>query len=162
MNPRKWLKEHSLKVLAIRDTPEAIAGGVTIGLLIGFSPLFGFKTLLAIFVAWVTRCNILAAVLATTVHDIVIPFMVVIYFWQYDIGYWILSHPHVWPHPMHRPRMEGMSWHRLFRNFEEFGARALLGWAVCALPVAPLIYLPIRRLIWRHQVKKQQESAPGA
>src|SRR5436309_2075255 len=32
MNPRRWLHEHSLKLLAIRDTPEAIAGGVAIGL----------------------------------------------------------------------------------------------------------------------------------
>ncbi|PWU08869.1 MAG: hypothetical protein C5B50_28755 [Verrucomicrobia bacterium] len=163
MNPRKWLKEHSLKVLAIRDTPEAIAGGVTIGLLIGFSPLFGLKTLLAIFVAWVTRCNILAAVLATTVHDIVIPFMFAIYIWQYDIGFWLLSQPHRWPPPMlHKHLMEGFSWHKLVKDFTGFGIRALLGWAVCALPIAPMIYFPIRKLVWRHQVKKQQETAPGA
>ena len=28
MNLHRWLREHSLKLLAIRDTPEAIAGGV--------------------------------------------------------------------------------------------------------------------------------------
>ena len=30
MNPKRWLHEHSLKLLAIRDTPGAIAGGVAI------------------------------------------------------------------------------------------------------------------------------------
>ena len=30
MNVKRWLREHSLKLLAIRDTPEAIAGGVAI------------------------------------------------------------------------------------------------------------------------------------
>ena len=63
MNPRRWLHEHSLKLLAIRDTPEAIAGGVAIGIFFGFSALFGLKTVLTIFFAWLTRSNILAAVL---------------------------------------------------------------------------------------------------
>ena len=38
MNPRRWLHNHSLKLLAIRDTPEAIAGGVAIGIFFGFFP----------------------------------------------------------------------------------------------------------------------------
>jgi len=57
MNVRKWLKEHSLKLLAIRDTPNAIAGGVAIGIFFGFTPLVGLKTLLSIFFAWPScRC----------------------------------------------------------------------------------------------------------
>ena len=48
MNPKRWLHEHSLKLLAIRDTPEAIAGGVAIGIFFGFTPLFGLKTALTI------------------------------------------------------------------------------------------------------------------
>src|SRR2546423_7488613 len=79
MNPRRWLHEHSLKLLAIRDTPEAIAGGVAIGIFFGFTPLFGLKTLSAIFFAWLTRSNILAAVLAATLHDIILPFIPMIY-----------------------------------------------------------------------------------
>ena len=47
MNLRKWFKEHSLKLLAIRDTPNAIAGGVAIGIFFGFTPLVGLKTLLS-------------------------------------------------------------------------------------------------------------------
>jgi uncharacterized protein (DUF2062 family) len=46
MDPRRWFHEHSLKLLAIRDTPEAIAGGVAIGIFFGFTPLFGLKTAL--------------------------------------------------------------------------------------------------------------------
>jgi len=59
MNVKRWLHEHSLKLLAIRDTPEAIAGGVAIGLFFGFTPLFGLKTVCAIFFAWLTRSNII-------------------------------------------------------------------------------------------------------
>ena len=70
MDPRRWFHEHSLKLLAIRDTPEAIAGGVAIGIFIGFTPLFGLKTVLTIFFAWLTGSNIIAAVIASAAHDV--------------------------------------------------------------------------------------------
>src|SRR3989442_6057824 len=97
MNLRKWFKEHSLKLLAIRDTPNAIAGGVAIGIFFGFTPLVGLKTLLSIFFAWLTRCNIVAAAIAVTLHDVALPFMPLLFRWEYDIGYWLLSDPHQWP-----------------------------------------------------------------
>src|SRR6266571_3882240 len=110
MNPRRWLHEHSLKLLAIRDTPEAIAGGVAIGIFFGFTPLFGLKTLLAIFFAWLTRSNIIAAVLAATAHDIVGPLMLVIYRLEYGVGFWLLSDPHHWPPPMLHAHWEPPRW----------------------------------------------------
>ncbi len=58
---RTWFKTHSLRVLALRDTPNAIAGGVAIGFFLGFTPFFGLKSWMAIAVAWLTRCNIIAA-----------------------------------------------------------------------------------------------------
>ena len=82
MNVKRWLREHSLKLLAIRDTPEAIAGGVAIGVFFGFTPLFGIKTLCAIFFAWLTRSNIIAAVLAGTLHELSLPIMPVIVIWE--------------------------------------------------------------------------------
>src|SRR4051794_17404688 len=97
MNLRRGVYENSLKLLAIRDTPEAIAGGVAIGVFFGFMPLFGVKTILAIFVAWLTRSNIIAAVVAGALHDVILPFMPVIYRWEYQVGYWLLSDPHHWP-----------------------------------------------------------------
>src|SRR2546423_14517436 len=104
MNPRRWLHEHSLKLLAIRDTPVAVAGGVAIGIFFGFSPLFGLKTLLAIFFAWLTRSNILAAVLASALHDIVLPLMPLIYGLEYGVGDFLLSHPH------HLPAVTQLPW----------------------------------------------------
>src|SRR2546428_11283060 len=87
-------------------SPEAIAGGVAIGIFFGFTPLFGLKTLLAILFAWLTRSNILAAVLASTLHDIVLPLMPVVYRFEYGVGYFLLSHPHHWPPPMVKPHWE--------------------------------------------------------
>src|SRR5258708_16510194 len=102
VNPRRWLREHWLKLLAIRDTPEAIAGGVAIGIFFGFTPLFGLKTLSAMFFAWLTRSNIIAAMVAGALHDVILPFMPVIYRWEYDLGGVLLSHPHQWPPPLAR------------------------------------------------------------
>jgi uncharacterized protein (DUF2062 family) len=161
MNPKRWLHEHSLKLLAIRDTPEAIAGGVTIGFLIGFSPLFGFKTILTIFVAWVTGCNILAAVLASALHDILIPIMGLLYVAEYDLGFWLLSRPHHWPRL--GPMKEHLNWHYFIRHFAEFGWKALVGWALVALPLTPITYFLTRRIVARHHLKrKAQEEAQNA
>src|ERR1044071_4671354 len=107
-NLRRWLKDHSLKLLAIRDTPNAIAGGVAIGIFFGFTPLLGLKTLLSIFFAWLTRSNIIAAVIAVTLHDVALPFMPVLFRWEYDIGYWILSDPHQWPMSYSQRNRTGM------------------------------------------------------
>lgn len=160
MNPRRWLHEHSLKLLAIRDTPEAIAGGVAIGIFFGFTPLFGLRTWLAILFAWLTRSNILAAVIATTLHDIILPFMPVIYRWEYDVGFWLLSQPHHLPPRMHRPHWEDFAW-RAWVNFVfgEAGIRLLLGGAICATPISLLSFLITRRIVSRHQLKKQMRQA---
>jgi uncharacterized protein (DUF2062 family) len=156
MNPRRWFREHSLKLLAIRDTPEAIAGGVAIGIFFGFTPLFGLRTLFAILFAWVTRSNVLAAVLATTLHDVILPFMPVIYRWEYDIGYWLLSQPHQLPPRMHKPHWEGFAWRDWFGFlFGALGKRLLVGGVICATPFSLLSFLITRRVVARHQLKRQ-------
>src|SRR2546421_12689367 len=105
MNLRRWLHEHSLRLLAIRGTPETIAGGVAIGIFFGFTPLLGLKTLSAIFFAWLTRSNLLAAIFATALHDLVLPFMPAIYLLEYKVGYWLMSQPHQW-----LPGLRRMNW----------------------------------------------------
>ena len=49
----------------------------------------GFRP--ALFFAWLSRSNILATILAATGHEIFFPIMPLIYRWQYDIGFWLLS-----------------------------------------------------------------------
>src|SRR5690349_9628050 len=135
MNPHRWLQEHSLKLLAIRDTPEAIAGGVAMGIFFGFSPLFGLKTLLAIFFAWLTRSNILAAVLAAAFHDIALPLMPLVYRFEYAVGFFLLSNPHHWPPPMFNAHWEGIH-PRNWMHILSIGKDLLLGSIVCAAPLA--------------------------
>src|SRR5438874_3609798 len=89
---RVFFLKHYHKLMQIRDTPHAVAGGMAIGLLIGFTPLLGFKTLLALLAAWLTRCSKLASVIGVTAHDLLWPIWPLILRWQYVIGFWVLNH----------------------------------------------------------------------
>ena len=157
MNLRRWFEEHSLKLLAIRDTPDAIAGGVAIGMFFGFTPLFGLKTIGAVFLAWLTRSNILAAVLAGAMHDLVLPFMPVVYIWEYKLGYWMLHHE--WPQRLTALRLRWSEW-RSWTTFLTVGKPLLLGSIVCAVPVAVVSFLITKVLVARHQRRKRAAATP--
>ena len=155
MNLRRWLHEHSLKLLAIRDTPGAIAGGVAIGMFMGFTPLFGFKTALAIFFAWVSRTNIIAAILATTLHDVVLPFMPVVFLWEYKIGYMILNGR--WPERLANLRLQGNEW-RNWKMFLRVVWPTLVGSIYFCAPAAAASFFITRGIIIRHRHKKAASS----
>ena len=157
MNIQGWLHRHSLKLLAIRDTPEAIAGGVAIGIFFGFTPLFGLKTLCAIFFAWLTRSNILAAVISGALHDVILPFMPVVYRWEYNIGYWLLSQPHHWPQRLSRIHWEGAAW-RHWTIFISVGEPLLVGGCICAAPISLASFFITRAIMVRHQRKKLAQA----
>jgi len=167
MNLRRWFQEHSLRLLAIRDTPEAIAGGVAIGMFFAFTPFFGLKELLTIFFAWLIRANIIAAVLAVTAHNIILPLMPVIYRGEYKIGYWLLSQPHHWPPPLSKAPWEAHTW-RSWATIYKIGTDLLLGSLICTVPFSVFSYFVTRALVSRHQRKKQttaaekQITSPGA
>lgn len=162
-SPQQWLHEHSLKLLAIRDTPEAIAGGVAIGIFFGFVPIVGLKTISAIFFAWLTRSNILAAVIAGTLHDVILPLMPIIYRWEYDVGYWLLHDPHEWPTAIAEMRWSGHSWRdwRTFFDGQRFiaiGKPLLIGSSVCSAPIALLSFFVTKSIVARHQRKKAEQQ----
>ncbi len=159
MNPRAWLRQHSLKLLAITDRPEAIAGGVAIGIFFGFTPLFGLKTILSILVCWLTGCNILAAVIAGTLHEALFPVMPVIYYYQYCLGHWLLTQPHEWPHAFHRAALEKHAW-RSWTAISSIGKPMLLGSILTATPLAAVCYWAAREILARHRRKKT--SRPSA
>ena len=149
MNLSKWFKEHSLKLLAIRDTPNAIAGGVAIGIFFGFTPLVGLKTLLSIFFAWLTRCNIVAAAIAVTL----------LFRWEYDIGYWILSDPHQWPERLRDLHWRAREW-RSWTTFFSVGRPLLLGSVIFSGPVAFCAFWLARSIVIRHR-RKRSHAEPA-
>jgi len=160
MKPRRWLHEHSLRLLAIRDTPQAIAGGVAIGVFFGFTPLIGLKTTLTILFAWLTRSNILAAVIAGAAHDVAFFLMPVLYIWEYSVGYWLLSQPHHWPTSLPTIKWEGISLHNWVVFLCGVGKPLLVGGIVCPAPLAPISFVLTKRLVARHRLRKHPQAPP--
>lgn len=151
----KHLKDLAKKLVSLKDSPHAIAGGVAIGVFIGFTPLWGVKTLLCLGLAYALRCNPIAAVIAVSLHDVLTPFAPVFMRWQYDLGYWILSHPHQFPPKLemlhtHIHPMEMLKW----TTFFQLGLPILLGSLLFSVPAAALFYFVMLGLM---KAREQRE-----
>ncbi|MEY2440381.1 MAG: uncharacterized protein QOI34_1766 [Verrucomicrobiota bacterium] len=143
---KSWLAAHHMTLMTIADTPHSIALGSAIGIFFGFTPLWSLKTLLSIGGAWVTRSNKIAAAIAVTLHDIILPFMPAIYIWEYKFGYRMIHH--AWPTRVrfgHLGLGEYLHWHAFVRLIWP----ALIGSLFLAIPSAIVVYLLMRLLLSR-------------
>jgi uncharacterized protein (DUF2062 family) len=141
------------KLVTLKDTPHAIAGGVAIGVFIGFTPLFGIKTLLSLGAAYLLRCNPIAAVIAVSLHDVVTPFWPVLLRIEYDLGFWVLSNPHHFPPKMethHIHLAELMKW----TTFFDLGLPLLIGSLFLAAPAAALFYFVLLQILKAREARK--------
>ena len=150
---KAWLASHHMTLMAIADTPHSIAFGSGIGIFFGFTPLYPLKTLLSIVVAWICRCNKLAAAIAVTLHDVLIFVMPAIYFAEYKFGCWVLQRPprprvHFWHIGLH----DYLSW----RVFSRLIWPTFVGSLFLAIPSALAIYFIVRLLVSRTQAVASQ------
>jgi len=148
------------RLLDLRDSPHAIAGGAAIGMFMGFSPLFGLKTLLCLLLAWVLRCNPIAAVITVSLHDVVTPFWPFLLRMEYDIGYWILSHPHALPpkwdaHHFHPGEI--LRWTTFFRD----GLPLLVGSFFLSAPSAAVAYAAMLAFLKRRAARHAAKETPS-
>jgi uncharacterized protein len=158
------LREHFLlhyhRLMQIRDTPHAIAGGIAIGMVLGFTPLVSLKTVLAIFIAWLFRCSKLSAALAVQFHDILLPIWPFILRWQYVIGFFLLHHFQM-PAKLTKEKLllgSWFHWKMLVAFFRDVGWPLLLGSLVMALPLAVICYFIALKLVTRYQQKIDEET----
>ena len=143
---KQWLAEHHMTLMAIADTPHSIALGSAVGIFFGFTPLWSVKTLLSIGVAWVLRCNKLAAAIAVTVHDVLIFVMPAIYFAEYKVGCWALGRSL----PAHQVRLHfGLHDYLNWSVFSRLVWPAFVGSLFLALPSAVIVYFVVRTLLSR-------------
>ena len=137
-----------MTLMTIADTPHSIALGSAIGIFFGFTPLWSLKTLLSIVVAWVCRCNKVAAAIAVTVHDVLIFVMPAIYFAEYKVGCWTLHRPP----PTHRVRFHfGLHDYLNLDVFLRLVWPAIVGSLFLAIPSAVTVYFLVRILLSRGQ-----------
>ncbi|MBE2202777.1 MAG: DUF2062 domain-containing protein [Chthoniobacterales bacterium] len=144
------------RLLELRDTPHAIAGGVAIGMFIGFTPLFGLKTLLCLGLAYLLRCNPIAAVIAVSLHDVVTPFWPVLLKLEYDIGAWILGIFHELPT---KSEMKGFHIQDMLKwtTFFDVGLPLLIGSLFLSTPAAILSYTGMLTFL-QYREKKRANS----
>ncbi len=146
------------RLLDLRDSPHAIAGGVAIGMFIGFTPLFGLKTLLCLGLAYLLRCSPIAAVIAVSLHDVVTPFWPVLLKIEYDIGFAILSRLHEMPPTLgsaHFHFSEVVKW----KTFVHIGLPMLVGSIFLSTPAAAIAYMGMLPFL---QFRERRRAARAA
>ena len=150
---RRKVEAHHGRLIRIEDTPHSIALGSAIGMFFGFTPLFGVKTLLSIGTAWLWRGNKMASAITVTLHDLILPFAPVIYYWEYQLGIWVLHGYFPRRHFRHVALRDYMEW----TTFFTLGQPMLVGSLFLALPSALAVYSFIRTLLTRARL-----AVPGA
>ena len=139
---RRYLRHHLKKLhelLDARDAPHSVAGGTAIGVFFGFVPIFGLKTLCAMGCSMLTRCSVVAGVIGVSLHDVFLPIWPLILRYQFQLGYWILSHPHHLPPRLSRSDFkpsEILQWD----NFVDIGLPLLIGGVLFAIPASLVTY----------------------
>jgi len=167
-------------LLQIRDHPSAIAGGVAIGIFFGFV-FVPMKTALAVLTAWAFRASKVAALIAVTAHDILLPLAPILLRWEYDIGFWLLHHrlPQKIKMERHHFRPEQLLDSDFYKNWWQFWWRwfhdnlnmkfflhvilpMLIGSATIAVPVAAIFYVLTLRIAKRAQAAHLEKEARNA
>jgi uncharacterized protein (DUF2062 family) len=146
------------KLLNFHEAPHTLAGGVAIGMFMGFTPLFGLKTLLCVGAAYVLRCNPIAAVIAVSLHDVVTPFWPVLLEIEYAIGSRVVGFFDGLPHPA---SVTDFHIHELMKwtTFFTIGLPMLIGSLFLSAPAAAISYavmLPVFKRRERRRLERQQ------
>src|ERR1041385_2513805 len=142
----RWMRAHHMTLMTLPDTPHNIALGSAIGMFFGFTPLFTMKTLLAFLITWLCRANKTAAVITVTLHDVLLPLVPAMFFWQYRLGMWALYHrlPQR-PGFRHVSLSAWMEW----TTFLTVGRPILVGSLFFAVPAALIVYFGLRAVLIR-------------
>src|SRR5947209_2485739 len=141
-----WMRAHHVTLMTLPDTPHYIALGSAIGMFFGFSPLLGLKTLLAFLIAWAFKANKTAAVITVQLHDLLLPLVPAMFFWQYRLGMWALYHRVPQRAGFRRVALSDfMAW----TTFLTVGRPILVGSLFFAVPAALLVYFGLRAVLIR-------------
>jgi uncharacterized protein (DUF2062 family) len=128
-----------------------------IGVLLGFTPLFGLKTLLALLLAAPFRVNKISAVVAVSLHDLLLPFWPVVLRVEFDIGSWLLHEPHQWPLPFDIHRLDYHVWLH-WKHFAAIGGPTLLGSVILGVPAGLAVYWLLKRVLIRRQQRHAEAN----
>ncbi|MGD9895590.1 MAG: DUF2062 domain-containing protein [Candidatus Methylacidiphilaceae bacterium] len=161
---RALLKEHAhhphKKLFHLRADPFPIAFGFAIGIFYGFTPFFGFKTVLALLTAWPLRANLIAAALGVAAHDIALPFVPGLLWLEYEIGAFLLGYAN----HEHALRMGHLRFHDVvsWEGLMRWGWPMTLGSLVIGLPTAGAALFLVLRALRRYRENEENGCLPDA
>jgi hypothetical protein len=160
LNLKQFAISQYKRLEQIRDAPRAVAGGVAIGMFWGFTPLTGIKTLLSIVLAWLFRWSKISAVITVSFHDILTPIWPIVLRWEYDLGFWILSHPHHFPKRMSFGQVHFRYW--MHFNKLEVIWPTFVGSLLFAVPSALISYWIVERSLERYaRIREARRTLAG-
>jgi uncharacterized protein len=153
---KRWMRSHHMTLMTLPDTPHAIALGSALGMFFGFTPLFGLKTVLAFLSTWACKGNKTAAVITVQLHDLLLPLVPAMFFWQYKLGMWILYH-----RLPQRPgfRRVALSDFMEWTTFLTVGRPILVGSLFFAVPAALLVYFGLRGVLIRSRARSETPAS---
>jgi len=158
LNLKQYVERCTERIERIRAAPAAVAGGVALGMFWAFTPLVGLKTLLAILFAWMFRCSKISAALTVAFHDILTPIWPIFLRWEYDFGFWILSHPHRFPKSLRAEEFHLEYW--LHWNRLEILWPTFMGSFVFAVPSALVSYWIVNQSLRKRVHKSRGQPTP--
>lgn len=126
-------------------TPERIAWGLAVGMMIGINPLLGSTTVLALLAAWIFRLNIPASQVGT--HT-VYPLQLLLFLPFLHVGTVIFGTA---PIPFSREELMTLARHpwMLIRTLWTWEWHALVVWLVFAMVMAPVLALLLTKVLAR-------------
>ncbi len=150
MSAFQWIKSKVTGLSQLKDQPHAVALGVALGTFFGFIPLFGLKTLLAMGSAKLLRGNVVAAAVAVTLHDVILPLAPIMLRWEYQLGYYLLSTPHHFPASLSASHLGPSMWFHWDVLFS-VGMPLFLGSFLVALPFTAIAYFLTLEMLKRRK-----------
>jgi len=66
---KRWLRYQYVRVVRLNDSPEKIAAGLALGVVLGILPTFGLGIIIAVFTAGLFRVNRVSAVIGTFIMN---------------------------------------------------------------------------------------------
>ncbi|MDE1170331.1 MAG: DUF2062 domain-containing protein [Verrucomicrobium sp.] len=154
-----WTKGQIHAIIHLEDDKKSIAAGVAIGVFWGFTPFFGFKTILTFLTAWACRVNKVAAVAAVALHELLLPIYPFYLHASYQFGSWLLHTPQ----PLRAEKMLHILHHPSLWKQEAYHLwPVLLGSVLLAVLPAILAYVltlwGIEQKLERAAKKKEDED----
>ncbi|NQV91077.1 DUF2062 domain-containing protein [Candidatus Woesearchaeota archaeon] len=147
----KLWKEHKfkdlLKLIATgNNTPHQVALGSAIGLFVSIIPTFVVGMLIALYIAWDRKLNMLSTFLGTMiVNPFTFPF---VYFADYTLGDYIISHKIPLSFPTSQP-------------ITAYASRLYLGGFVFAVIASIILYIAVYYVAKYYQEKHLNEKIKG-